>query len=79
LFAGWAFVRAKKTAPVWLVLAWAYGTSLMLSSSWGQIQDTLQGHPEPENTAIVLGKLVILTTCLVSLMLSFRRAARPGS
>jgi hypothetical protein len=59
-----------------LLVAWAYVTTLMVSSSWGQIQDTLQGHPEPENAEIVIGKLVILTICIVSLALSFstRRA-----
>jgi hypothetical protein len=82
LFAGWALVRRKTSAPIWLVVAWAYVTSLMVSSSWGQIQDTLQGHADPENTEIVIGKLVILATCIVSLALSFRRAARivsPGA
>jgi hypothetical protein len=63
-------------APVLLVLAWAYCTSLMFSSLLGQIEDTLTGHAEQENTLIIVFKLAILTTCVVSLALSFRRAVR---
>jgi hypothetical protein len=74
IFAGWASTRARSFAPVFLVLAWAYSTSMMVDSSWGQIEDTLRGELDPYNTAVILGKLAVLSTCILSLMLSFRRA-----
>ena len=66
LFAGFFAVRARAFAPVFLVLAWAYCTSLMVSSFWRQIQDTVRGPIEPENTAIILGKLGILSVCHIA-------------
>jgi len=74
LFTGWAAVRARSFAPVLFVLAWAYVTSMMFGSSWGQIDDTLRGEVEPYNTAITLIKFALLATCVASLIVSFRRA-----
>jgi len=44
LSGGWASVRLRSFAPVLTVLAWAYFTSMMVDSSWGQIEDTLRGE-----------------------------------
>jgi hypothetical protein len=74
LLAGFFAARAKAFSASFLVLAWAYCTSLMFSSFWGQVQDTLRSQIEPENTLILCGKLVILSVSLVALVMSFRRA-----
>jgi len=76
LFAGWAAVRARPFAPVLLVLAWAYSTSMMVGSSGSQIEDTLRGEIEPYNRAIIVVKLALLTTTVAGLIVSFRRANR---
>lgn len=76
LAGGWVSVRAKSFAPVFLALAWAYCSSLMVSSFLGQIEDTLRGQPDPGNTLIIVFKLAILSICVVSLVRSFRRAVR---
>ena len=76
LFAAWASIPARSFAPVFLVLAWAYCTSLMASSFLGQIEDTLRGQAEPENAIIILSKLGILSASVLSLAISLRRAVR---
>jgi len=75
VFAGWAAVRDRSFAPVFLVLAWAYCTSMMVGSFWGQIDDTIRGETEPYNSAITVIKLALLTTSVAALMVSFRHAA----
>jgi hypothetical protein len=74
LLAGWALARTWPMAALYLTAAWAYMTSLMVSSFWGQVQDTLRGQPDPENGVILCGKFMILSICLASLVLSLRRA-----
>lgn len=68
-------LRGTSYAKVTLVAAWAYCTSLMFSSSWGQLQDTWSGHAEPENSVILVFKLAILSSCAAEMALSIRRAA----
>ncbi len=76
LFAGQVSLRVRSFAPVFLVLAWAYCTSMMFGSFWGQIEGTLRGETEAYNTFVILFKLAFLGTSAVSLVLSFRRAVR---
>jgi hypothetical protein len=76
LSAGWAAVRQRSLAPVFSVLAWAYFTSMMFASSWGQIDDTLRGERDPLNTTVIISKLAILAVALISLVLAARRTAR---
>jgi len=76
LIAGWVSIRFRSFAPAFVVLAWAYFTSMMVTSFSGQIEDTLRGEIEPYNTAIIVSKLAILGLSLVSLVLSVRRATR---
>lgn len=75
LIAGWASVRLRSFAPVFTVMAWAYFTSMMFDSTWGQIDDTLRGEIEEYNSAIIVSKLAILGLGLVSLILSVQRAS----
>jgi hypothetical protein len=74
-----ASIRLCPAAPVFTVLAWAYFTSLMVDSTWGQIDDTLRGETEPYNTCILAFKVGILSATLISLILSFRRVTASGS
>ena len=76
LFAGWASVRFRSFAPALIVVAWAYFTSMMVDSSWGQIDDTLRGEIEPYNTTVIVSKLAILGFSLICLVLSVRRVAQ---
>jgi hypothetical protein len=77
LIAGWASVRARPWSAVFLVLAWACVTSMMNSSFWYQVEETLRGaSAEPHNLLVVVVKGLLWATCLVSLVLSFRQALR---
>jgi hypothetical protein len=71
-----ASVRLRPSASALAVLAWAYFTSLMVASTWRQIDDTLRGEPEQYNTWIIAFKLAILGIALISLILSFRRVSQ---
>ena len=80
LIAAWASVRAKRWAPLFLVLAWAYFAGLMGSSFWSQLEETLwHTASELNNLLVVIVKFLLWSTCVVSLVLSFQRAlgARP--
>jgi hypothetical protein len=77
LFAGWLALRRSAVAPIFLVLAWAYCTGMMGSSFWGHVEATLRGaETECYNSAVVIFKLAIWSTCATSLALSVRQAAR---
>src|SRR5262249_57457334 len=66
LIAGLAAVRLSPSAPALALLAWAYFTSLMVDSTWGQLDDTLRGETEPYNTCIIAFKIGILSVALIS-------------
>jgi len=69
--------RGWRHAPAFLVLAWAYCTGMMGSSFWGQVEASLRGHEvEVHNGVVIAFKLLLWGTCVVSLLLSFRRLAR---
>ena len=72
LTAGLAATRSRPSASALTVLAWAYFTSLMVASTWGQIDDTLRGETERFNACIIAFKLGILSVALISLIRSLR-------
>jgi hypothetical protein len=77
LIGGWASYRARTWGSVFLVLAWAYFCGLMSSSFWWQLEDTFrQSTAEPNNLLVVVVKFLLWTTCVVSLILSFRNVIR---
>jgi hypothetical protein len=76
LLAGVLAIRGKPSAPLVLVLAWAYVTGLMSSSFWYQFEATLRGvNLEPLHFTVLGFKVVLWGTCVTSLLLSFRHAA----
>ena len=76
LIGGWAAHRARPWGATFLVLAWAYVAGLMGSSFWSQLEETLrQTASEPHNLLVVVVKFLLWGACVVSLALSFRRAA----
>jgi hypothetical protein len=78
LLGGWAVYRARSWGAMFLVLAWAYVTGLMSSSFWYQLEETLrQTASEPNNLMVVIVKLLLWSTCVTSLVLSFRKTTKP--
>jgi len=74
--AGFASTRSKPYAPLLLLTAWAYVTGMMGSSFWDQLESTIRGVELEPNNPVVLGfKLLLWGTCVISLVLSFRRAS----
>jgi len=74
LVAGLASARFKPYAPLLLLTAWAYVTGMMGSSFWDQLESTIRGVDlEPNNPVVLAFKLVLWGTCVISLILSFRR------
>jgi len=75
VIAGLTSVRLRPFAPALTLLAWAYFTSMMVDSTWAQIDDTLRGEGEPHNSLILSFKLAIVGVALTSLILSFRHVS----
>jgi hypothetical protein len=76
LVAGFLAIRAKPSAPLVLVAAWAYVTGMMSSSFWYQLESTIRGVDlEPRNSTVLAFKVLLWGTCVISLLLSLRRAA----
>ncbi len=74
LMAAWASVANRRHALSLLVVAWAYVTGMMGGSFWYQLEFTLRGEAVEANNAVVLiVKCLLWSTCLISLVLSFRR------
>ncbi len=77
LVGGWASHRARPWGATFLVLAWGYVTGLMSSSFWSQLEETLrQTASEPNNLLVVTVKFLLWSTCVVSLVFSFRTTLR---
>ena len=75
LIGAWAAYRQRSWGPVFLVLAWGYFTGLMSSSFWWQLEDTIRHTAtEPNNLLVLVVKLLLWTTCVVSLVVAVRRA-----
>jgi len=80
LIGGWSAYRRKSWGTMFLVLAWAYFAGLMGSSFWAQLEETLRHNPsEPNNLMVVIVKFLLWSTCVTSLIVSFRRALREHS
>jgi hypothetical protein len=82
LIGAWAAYRERPWGSIFLALAWGSISGLMTSSFLGQLEETLrQTASEPNNMVVVVVKFLLWITCVVSLVLSFRRAlevATPG-
>ncbi|MGZ8844410.1 MAG: hypothetical protein ACXW18_12155 [Pyrinomonadaceae bacterium] len=77
LIGGWAAYRDRSWGSVFLLLAWAYFTGLMSSSFWSQLEETLrQTASEPNGSVVLLVKLLLWSTCVASLVLSFRKVTQ---
>ena len=80
LVGAWATYRMRSWGPVFLVLAWGSLSGLLGSSFWGQLEETLRHTAsEPNNLLVVIVKFLLWSTCIVSLVLSFRRAINARS
>lgn len=76
LLGAWATTRARPWGSTFLLLAWAYFAGLMSSSFWWQIEETFrQTVSEPNSMVVLVVKFLLWITCVVSLILSFRRVA----
>ena len=80
LIGAWASSSERTWGPIFLVLAWASVSGLMTSSFIGQLEDTLrQTASEPNNMLVVVVKFLLWSTCVTSLVLSFRRALQSST
>src|SRR5829696_4969802 len=80
LVGAWATYRLRAWGSIFLVLAWGYLSGLLSSSFWGQLEETLRHTAsEPNNLFIVVVKFILWSICIVSLILSFRRAIQERS
>jgi len=73
--------RGARSAPLWMLLAWASVTAMMTTSFVDQLEVTLRGaETEPHNGVVLCIKFLLWSTCMLSLVLSFlhARAVRPG-
>jgi hypothetical protein len=76
LVGAWASYKTRTWGPRFLLLAWAYFTGLMSSSFWYQLEETFwHTASEPNNPLVLLVKLLLWATAVLSLILSFRRAS----
>ena len=77
LVGAWATYRARSWGSTFLLLAWAWLGGLTSSSFWSQLEETLRHTAsEPNNLLVVIVKFLLWITCVVALVLSFRRVAR---
>ena len=75
LIGAWSASQARSWGALFLLLAWAYVTGLMSSSFWYQLEETIrQTASEPHNLLVVVVKFLLWSTCVTSLVLSFRHA-----
>ena len=75
LIGAWAAYRAKSWGPLFLTVAWASFAGIMNSSFLAQVEETIrQTADEPNNLVVVVVKSLLWTVCMISLVLSFRRA-----
>jgi hypothetical protein len=75
LGAAFLAIRAKRSAPQFLVAAWAFVTSIMTGSFAYQLEATIRGvYLEPRNPIVLTFKLLLWGACVTSLVLSLRDA-----
>jgi hypothetical protein len=80
LIGGWASSRERHWGTLFLLLAWGYVTGMMGSSFWSQLELTFRhASDEPNNMMVVIFKFLLWGTCVVSLILSYRKASNSRS
>ena len=75
LIGWWAVYRAKAWGPLFLILAWAWLTGLMIGSFLDQLEGTIRNTiDEPHNPLVLVVKFLLFAVSAVSLVLSFKSA-----
>jgi hypothetical protein len=78
LAAAWAAYRRHSSHVALLIVAWSCVTGMMTISFVDQVEVTLRGtNLEPQNTDVLVVKLLLLAVSAVALLRSFRRVSGP--
>jgi len=78
LVGAWAASRQHTRGSRLLLVAWAWVTGMMTTSLIDQVEVTLRGVDlETRNTDVLIAKALLLAVSTVSLIKTFRSAARP--
>lgn len=78
LFAAILSSRRVHTASRWMLGAWSAVGAMMATSLFYHVEETIRGEAaEPFNAVVLAIKAMLLATCLIALVGSFRRAAAP--
>lgn len=73
LLAGLAAARGARYAPPLLLAAWAGVTTMMTISLISQVEETVRAvELEPDNTVVLVAKLLLWASCAFALFRSFR-------
>ena len=76
LVGAWAATRSRPWGSTFLLVAWAYFAGLMSSSFWWQLEEAIRRTAtEPNSMLVLVVKTILWITCVVSLVLAFRRVA----
>jgi hypothetical protein len=74
LWAAWAAIKNRPSAPALLLIAWSAVSGMMVLSFTGQVEETIKAVDlEPMNTDVLIVKFALLLTCLTALVRSYRR------
>ena len=74
VLAGLLSLQAKRSAPAFMLVAWAYVTGMMNSSFFYQVEEAIRGIDlEPGSATVLVFKFGLWSACVVSLILSFCR------
>lgn len=77
LFAAVLSTRGRKTAPLWMVVAWTAISAMLATSFFYHLEETLRGGWSGPRTSLVLAvKSVLLGTSVVALAISMDRCRR---
>lgn len=80
LVGGWSAYRTNPWGALFPVVAWAWVTGMMSGSFLDQLEGTIRSIiTEPHNSLVVVIKFLLLATCVVCLVLSFRRTSNTRS
>lgn len=72
----WAAYRAKLWGALFLVVAWAWTTGMMVGSFLDQLEGTIRDTvTEPHNLLVLVIKFLLLAISVVSLVFSCRRTS----
>ncbi|HKR59696.1 MAG TPA: hypothetical protein VJS64_08165 [Pyrinomonadaceae bacterium] len=73
----WAACRAKLWGSLFLVVAWAWTTGMMVGSFLDQLEGTIRDTiTEPHNPVVLVIKFLLLAISVVSLIISCRRTSK---